>query len=467
MPCCHVVEWAQAEVRENPNASKPVRKLASIREEDAETGVHSVFREFGLVPKIEVTAVDLGSPTLTHFPVIKISNWMQYLLDHEMLSRQMTGTPNLMKMKEVLGEFWMRFQGICPEHGVFDLANQCILKLDCTIPYYSHSDEGRSLKHQPLWILSIHAAIGRGTQAYISKGKHLAPLHRNAMGMNFVGATWSTQYLFATLLRAVADENPGCLDKLIEIYSQDVRKLALEGLKSKDGVHQVWFIQLGHKGDLPALTRVGALRRNFSHAPKAKASKKPCVGICHQCLAGKEQQAPNGRTTLPLYPFEDLGPNPAWLATIGQEEPWESEPDIFQGVFMGRLPKPSFLKYDLWHVYHLGIAKHFIAGAFVCLVEKLILPGTSVETKLEWLTQRYKEFGTCSWIKEIRRDTLQWPQASACPVGKWNKGSVSTHLMGFLEWFCSRYVAGSTSDELLLAIDLWFETVNLYFVISF
>lgn len=452
-----MVALAKAEVEENPNASRAIRRMAGVKENDAESALHTIFAEYGLVPNVEISTVDLGHPQLTMFPVINLSSWMQCLLDSGMLWRQMTGTPTFAKMKEVLSVFWERFQAAFPEHGVFELSRNNTLQLDQTIPFFSHTDEGRSLKHLPIWILSSHGALGRGTKKFLVSKKHVAPLHRHGLGMNFLGSTWATQFVFATMLRSVSEAYPGSLDKLIRFYSEDVRRLALEGLTARNGGYRVWFIQIGTKGDLPALSRIGSLKRNFSHAPKAKASKKPCKGICHLCLAGREVIVPNvGNRS--VYPYEEFSQTPKWLPTVGVEDPWETEPEILHGAFMGNLPKPSFLCIDLWHTFHLGLAKRWVGASLASLAESNVVPGNSIEAKLGWVTERYKEFGVNSWVKHINRDTLNWPQSSAVPTGKWNKGSVSTHLMGFLEWLMTAYVIDNTTDPLLLAIDSRIET---------
>ena len=79
------------------------------------------------------------------------------------------------------------------------------------------------------------------------------------------------------------------------------------------------------RGDLRALEKLGGLERNCRRCPKAKASKKPATGICHLCMAGEEQRVGNNPNHSP-WPFEDLQLNPAWVATIGQELPWDTTP---------------------------------------------------------------------------------------------------------------------------------------------
>ena len=94
-----MVDLAKAEILENPNASHGMREMAAIKDTDAETGVHRLFKEHGLVPPVEISEVDLGFPTLGKFPIIKLREWVQYLLDSGLLWRQMTGCSTFEKMK--------------------------------------------------------------------------------------------------------------------------------------------------------------------------------------------------------------------------------------------------------------------------------------------------------------------------------------------------------------------------------
>ena len=80
----------------------------------------------------------------------------------------------------------------------------------------------------------------------------------------------------------------------------------------------------------------------------------------------------------------------------------------------------------------------------------------SIDAKFQWITERYRQYCKSNklsmWVREINKDSLQWPQSSACPIGKWNKGAASTAIMLFLGEFCKRYIKGISDDESLLLI---------------
>ena len=265
-----------------------------------------MFKEHGLVPPVEIAEVDLGFPAFGKFPSIKLRDWVQYLLDSGLLWRHMTGCSIFQKMQTVPKEFWNRMKHLKPGLGIFDLAERDILDLECAIPVYSHTDEGRSLKKQPIFILSTQGLLGRGTHAYLRSQRQKAPLHRNAMGMNVISHPMATHFIFACFLKAISDK-----------------------------------------------------------------------------------------------------------------------------------------------------AKHWVASGLVLVVEFLDIPddfASSVDKKFEWLNTTYQQFcrehGRCGWVKHIDKDLLNFPSSTVCPFGSWNKGSTSTHLMKFLEWFSVRYTEGKTNNEI-------------------
>ena len=455
-PCKHLVELARAEVAANPRATATMRLFARVQLSNAEQGVHNVFKEHGYTAPVPVDSLDLGPGKLKDFPVIKLSSWCQYLLDTGRIARQMVGVATLAKMRAVLKEYWRRFQTIRPRHGIFEMAEQGLLQLDSTVPFFSHSDEGRSYKHLPLFVLSSHGALGRGTRSYLNAKCHKAPLRRNGMGMNFIGKTWTTQFMFTTVLKTVTQEHPEIFEKLIEAYAADVEKLLTEGICSKDGQVQLWFAHVGTKGDLPALTKLGNFKRSFANVPRGPASKRACKGICFGCLAGQEADPASGAIAIP---YENFNPNAEWVATLNRFAPWAgATPAILGGVPLDLEGQIAFFRTDLWHNAHMGVIKHFTASAFVAIVESDLpsVPAGSIETKFTWLTKVLKDFfascGKRPLVQEISRDTLNFPSSTVCPLGKWSKGQASTEMMHFLDHFGQTYIVGNTANRLLLAI---------------
>jgi len=452
VPCKHVVELARASLATNPDAGLPIREFAAIRPADAEVGVHKVLQKYHLSPKIKIDLENLtDDPEMKGFPLVKLSSWIRFLFETGRLFRQFCGVNSFRKMAMVLQEFWKRYEAINENHEVFDLARRGQLDLRYTIPFYSHTDEGRSYKHEAIWILSCHCAIGRGSRNYLKRNRHRCGITTNEMGLNFVGHTMSTQFFIASILRRAINNHPGCLNALLRIFAEDCACLASEGVSF--GNKRVWLIHLGTKGDLPALVKVGSMTRSFSHTPRAARSKTAASGICHLCLAGQEGDVNRGQVA---YAFEDVSVSPCWEATMHTVEPWEAEPVILRGIPLNPQKKASFFCLDIWHCWHLGLAKHWIASSFVLIVESNLLEQTSIETKFAFVTQKFKEFCRAGkhpmWLRELNRESFSWPQSSACPVGRWNKGSFSTTMLLFLDDFCKNIICGHSSDPLLLMI---------------
>ena len=449
-PCKHIVELAKAEAAANPYCSEEMMQFARIRLCDAERGVHSVLKQVGLICPVPVTELNLGPGKLAKFPCVKLSDWMLHLLNTNRIARQMVGVADFGLMQSVLTQFWERYRAINPDLAVFQMARNGALCLDRCIPFFSHTDEGRSYKHLPLWILSAHGALGRGTRSWLNSGKHRAPIRRNGMGMNFVGKTWSTQFMFASMLRTLSTQNPQAMTKLLEAFAADVFELMTHGVSSDDGA-KIWMIHLATKGDLPALVKLGGFSRSFSHVPRAPRSRRYCQGICHLCLAGREADGGN-------IPFEDFSPSADWINTMFREVPWETEPTILQNLQYNQRDQIDFFRTDFWHNLHLGVSKHFVGSSFVSIIEcglPSIVAG-SVEVKFQWLTGNYLAYwrskGKVPFVTEISRETMGFPQGSTCPIARWSKAVASTEFMLYLEWFADHHIVGNTSDEILLSI---------------
>eukprot|EP00435_Cladocopium_sp_Y103_P060123 s185_g21.t2 len=384
--CSHVVELAQAQAAEHPAPCRALRDFAGISLAHAERGCHRVFKRYGFSANVYVEKINLGSNKLKEFPYIKMSSWVRLLLDSKRVQRQLCGVATWEQMNETLKEFWSRYRELHPTHEIFTRDH---VDLACAIPVFSHTDEGRSYKHQPLWVLSTHGCLGRGTKEYVDKGKHLVPIKRRGMGLNFLGNTWSNQFIFCTMLRAVTVEFPESMTKLVELYAEDMAMLADQGVANRRGDRRVWVVHLATKGDLPALSKLGGFKRNHSHVPKAGSSKKACQGICHMCLGGKESSGP-GDTA---FPYEDTSVEPKWEETVEVEDPWDNVPAILRGLPMCPEKKASFFVTDVWHNLHLGLSKHFFASSIISAVERLdTWSMDSVESRLEWFTNDFKRY---------------------------------------------------------------------------
>ena len=455
--CCkHVVETAKSEVETNRNASRAMREFAATRLEDAEVGVRRVLVKYCLTAAIPISWIDLGEePHQKNFPWVKLSSWAQHLLDTGLLPRVLVGVNDFATMKIVLTEFWSRYEEMDAGHPVFALERNGIVCRDRLVPFYSHSDEGTTFRDAALWVLNVHGVIGRGTRSFLGSGKHRAPVHRNAMGLNYLGNTWGTHCLIATMMKCVA--SPETLNVLLSAFAADVKELLHTGITN--GAERVWMYHLAAKGDLPALSKIGNLLRTFGHAPRAARSRKPCRGVCWLCLAGQERDDAHGREA---FPFEDMSMSPCWEPTIYKELPWVTTPKILEGLDLDDARAIEFFQTDFFHNAHLGTLKSFTSSALVSFVESdpplpCLAHCNSVEAKFQELTRMYKSFfasrGCKPWVNELNRDMVCWPMSSACPAAKWNKGMATVQIMRFVDWFGKTHLAASR-DPVMKSIAL-------------
>ena len=265
------MQLAQAEVRENPRATLAMRKFAAIRLKDAEKGVHKLLREEGLECIVQVDKFEVR-PGVT-IPYIKLSSWVKHLLDSGNLSKFLVGVSTLGKMKIVLKEWWGRFQALYPDHSYVAHAIHHGIPFESLIPFLSHADDGRSYKHLGIWILSSAGCLGRGTSKHVGSKRHTLPLSENGMGTNFLGKTWTTQFVFTTVLKTMYNNYPSLLDDLTTIYAEDAKNLLFEGVVSSNGQERIYLAHMGFKADLPMLQKVGHFERCWSHVPKQASSK--------------------------------------------------------------------------------------------------------------------------------------------------------------------------------------------------
>ena len=106
-------------------------------------------------------------------------------------------------------------------------------------------------------------------------------------------------------------------------------------------------------------------------------------------------------------------------------------------------------------MFHCGVARVWLASSFVILCAMGYFEGASVERRFKDLTEASRTFCAqnhlAMHVNEFTRDNLGFEKAS-WPVGKWNKGAASTHMMLFLQHFLERRIVGQTEDTLLLAM---------------
>eukprot|EP00439_Symbiodinium_sp_Y106_P019686 s6514_g2.t1 len=457
-PCSHAVDVAKAAVRDKPNddVSPALREFAAIKNNDAEEACHKLFEKYRLCSPVKVNNLNLGPGELRRFPFVCFSEWVKHLMDTNRLEN-LCGVPAA-HMEEVLTEFWTRYEVVHPNHQIFEAAREGELLLSRTIPVFAHMDEGRTYKSKALLILSVHGAIGKGTNAYCRRVGKIDNIAENPLPMNYIGNTWTNQFMICSILRTAFKSSPEVLNTILARFSEDLENLEREGVTNSAGTEHVHVQLLGLKADLPALKTAGNMVRSYNHGPKQAVAKTPCNGICFLCLAGRESPM--------VVPFEDFRGCATWKSTCHVEFPWDHRPAILGNLRLETGAEAGFFKTDLWHNWHNGMAKAFIASVFFFIVLTAgMIPENNIEAKFAWLTRDYlfycRRTGLQAYLRELTRDTFGYDSSKSTPMGSWNKAAVSTHLMLYLEDFCSRFVKNKTNDFILCSIDSWFCFVDM------
>ena len=136
------------------------------------------------------------------------------------------------------------------------------------------------------------------------------------------------------------------------------------------------------KGDLPYLAKTGNFTRHWLRAERKSKEKKKGkatkpAGVCWLCYAGTDEGGP----------WEDFNHDCKW-AHVEAPEPWFERPTVLRLFHQPSCPEKLF-RPDIWHNYHGGVGKLFIAS---CLAEVLALVSGSSknERRIQQLDERLK-----------------------------------------------------------------------------
>ena len=421
VPCTDIIKNA----RVSSSTDAGIQKLGKLSTGHSETGVQKVLNEHGCNVPVPVQFVNL--PSQRNFPYVLMSDWIKYLAVSDRL-HYLIGTKDQMERRKLCLEFWRRFELVRPSHPVFAMARASQIDLGSTWPLLHHGDEGRSYRKLPIMILSTHGVLGAGCSQAADGNKADYPIADNPMRLNFLGCSLTTHFIFAAAPQFVYKQHPEALDTLLEIYANDMRELAMKGLTVYENgkSNKLFFMCIAAKGDLPYLGKCAHMSRTYAKCPKKSSSKKPCDGICWRCLAGTEGREDS-------WPWEQFGTRPKWLETVSVEPGFSCVGPL---LAIPHDDPTLFYQADLWHSFHLGCGKSFVASAIVILVQKMEELG-SIDDRLKMLSLDYKDFckrtRRYACISAINRDLLGWEHFGDMPQGHWHKGFVTTRLLEWLE----------------------------------
>ncbi|CAK9032092.1 unnamed protein product [Durusdinium trenchii] len=152
------------------------------------------------------------------------------------------------------------------------------------------------------------------------------------------------------------------------------------------------------------------------------------------------------------FPLRILGERPQWLSTVGSLPAFDTASPLLKIPF-DDTDMAGFFRWDLFHNFHLGLGKTFVASAVCCVLE--LLNPLSLEAAFKALTEDFAAY--CQWKRQspyhkkltskffgVEASFQDWPDAG------WSKGDFTRLMCQWFEDYCSREVVGHTEDPLYL-----------------
>lgn len=162
---------------------------------------------------------------------------------------------------------------------------------------------------------------------------------------------------------------------------------------------------------------------------------------------------------LAVFPFYILLPRKAAddamdaSHVMALPEPWDRECPLTRMLLHdgGWNGKCRFHCIDVWHAFHLGVGKSWIASGVMPLQK--ILPETTVDKRLDIIGRGYKAFckkqGIDPVIRKIDVHTFGLKERN----GSWNKACITSNFMLYMEEFCRDHAEQIRHDEQLRVFD--------------
>eukprot|EP00438_Fugacium_kawagutii_P013041 Skav208334 [mRNA] locus=scaffold1961:302512:303828:- [translate_table: standard] len=305
-----------------------------------------------------------------------------------------------------------------------------------------HGDEGRGRKKAAFLVTSYHSCLGFGTtlanETRTSKPYLL-------LRMNYSGSSLTHRLISGCLPKMTKDEQ--ALQDLLAFMAEDCERMLEHGVVSSATGQRYRMACVNIVGDWAWLAKAGSLERSFSTVPKRPLAPTSLPkGICHWCHAGRRG-----------FDFEDLSSEAAWTSTmfLPGDTPWKSYPTLLRICHDPTRPAALFA-FDIWHSFHLGLGKSFVAGTLACISDQM--NSSAVDARFLELTDLYLQYcdesRTAPYITALTKESCGWPDRKTFPNGQWSKGHVTTLLLHFIEsWFAQNQNNVDGSEVLSICRD--------------
>ena len=348
-------------------------------------------------------------------PMIRPSQWFEYVLCRKSqillggFAKNHPATPGFLQA------FWDAYRGEEPQHVVFqDHAND----LQRCVPFFLFNDEGRGHRKTPIQVVALESVFNVSSFKKFEKLKPHPSTWTSTMFQEIQQHTGSGSSYLSRILLYVLPHNlykgktNRLWDLVMDTVTRDMEQLFHHGVQV-DGA-TFYPVLIGAKGDAPALVKLFKLSRSFTRWQGQK-------GVCMYCLAGQQG-----------LPWEDLTKTAAWRATQYTTRPWSSQhPPGIAAVPFSAAPERC-IRSDLMHLVKLGIGRHFLASAIVCLGEWAIFPDgeKSVQALFDSAHEDFEfcckhEIHQTANLKQFTKDLFHWSRRSAYPWGGFSSSSFS------------------------------------------
>ena len=351
-----------------------------------------------------------------------------------------------LQAQQMLQTFWDAFKYEHASHEVYSTPG---IDFKFTIPLLLHGDGARTLKKQPLEVVSLQPVLGIDTiQASRKCGCDVPTVYSGedlsdprCLRLNSKNNSYLTHFLLCSFPSKRYKKLPGLLKAMLECICQDLATVCSAGLVHDDNVYK--FAVIGCKGDLEYQKKIGVLNRSYMNVGHRNQNK-----VCHECWGGD-----------PAYPFEDFRSTANWRTSLYNDTPWETPPPFrflaFEPWNSGKAA--MFFKRDPLHIFRLGVARNLCGSAVVlCCLEGLFDDGDDSKAMENRLARAWSLFTL--WcesenvspqsMRAFTKEKLHYMTQNSFPwIGC--KGSDTMLLLRWLRWFSSFQLGLHPGSEIL------------------
>ncbi len=405
--------------KENPGSLRGLNVLSRLNLGHAEARLHQVIKDWGLTLPIDISIVRHG---LLYVPMIRLPKWWDYILNYKP-EIVLGGFPLDHSLRPaLLTTFWSVYQQEDPHHPIFTTHQE---NLGHCIPYWLFGDEGRGHRKAPIQIFAWETCFGLATfNQWEKHGKDLFNF-REVYQQTSKGSSFNSRILLAVMPHTMycRKESKHVWHKILGEIGKNATELFNTGIQV--GKVTYYPIALGMKGDAPALVKAGKLTRSFYNLGSE-------TGMCPHCRGGQ-----------PNVPWEDMGLTARWIQTIGEEKPFSADQSALSDIPCNRFFPEGFYVQDPFHVFKLGIGRHFVASCIVVLMHWGYWPG-GLENVVDLLRRAHDDFAFCCkrelyhatpHIKHFTKENFHYPQFGSFPNGGWKGGDTMLLLRWLLRVF--------------------------------